>query len=133
MSSTSKKFYNKIVSFEAAKALTEAGYKRDYEDPGLMYFPNGHITLARVHPGYYAPTFAEAIDWFLERDVCIDLGVEHMSEPEWTWCLHLMGEKWKRAYEQNGGPLMACLDGSVKSFEECANGAILAAVKYLNM
>lgn len=97
-------YYTKFVSFEAADALTKVGYTRCM--------------------------IGEAIDWFINNDIYIDLSLETMTEPSWSWTISFMGDKWKKVHDKKGG-VMGCLDGSVDSFDECANSAIIAACNML--
>lgn len=127
-----ERYYRKIISFDAAQALSRVGYFRPYDDPGCMYFPNGHLTTAIVHPGYYAATVGETIDWFITKGIYIDISLETMAEPSWSWTVTFMGAKWKKIHDNNKGSVMGTLDGSVKSFDECANSAIIAAADMLD-
>lgn len=64
------KHYTEIVPFEVAKRLAAAGYgQKDY---GSIYTEDGtHIGCAMPSPvrgmTYSAPTYADVLDWLLER------------------------------------------------------------------
>lgn len=45
--------------------------------------------------------------------------------------VEFIGEKWDKVKDKKGIGLMACLEGSVDSFDECANSAIIVACNML--
>ena len=83
--------YTKRVPFELAKGLKEAGFPQDNQH-GPWYIYNGKLYFWSTRPGFweaYAPTYAEVLDWLMEKEVAINIsGIFVGPNFVWDWELY---------------------------------------------
>lgn len=119
------KYYNKIVPFEVAKKLKDAGY------PQLVgkgvYAENGQSIEGLVMPFISAPTYADAIDWLFTNGIFVQM------EP---WHTFALKERMGFVYELNSvdeenAKISSEVWNDFASFGLCADAAIERAIEKL--
>ena len=109
--------YCKIIPFRLAKKMNVLGYTKDH---GYQYNEKGEICDPAAPCGgdgiCEAPTYAEVFDWFIERDIVINLiGIFVGPNFVWDWEIYT--------------PMYHETDDCYEDFDDAANNAIGTAIK----
>ena len=111
--------YMSLVPLELAKQLRDAGYKQNGHD---WYTKNGH--LIKILPNWddiNAPYFAEVFDWFLERNLSIEIYASVHITKGFVYGANIVG------FEGDG----ECSISQWDTWEEAAVDGVKIALMYL--
>lgn len=133
------KFYTATVPFDVAVELKQAGYwepRCTYETsyngpcyfiPGKRYYAEG--VIAPWDELVPAPTYADVIDWFFNKEIILCIDYESLNPLTWTWCIQCIGNRRNDA-KTSGYTGLTITEEQFDSFSNCANSGIKAVVSY---